>query len=97
MNLQYMAVIKGSQIVDRTPSKIYDTDYVVLYYTKELCRPLSSACPITGRRRKGKGLEVPCKYNYYCGLTKDPAFILVIGLLACSKLRMTVWSYTVIL
>ena len=42
---------------------------------KRLCRLLSGICHITGRRRKGKGLEVPCKYNYYCGPTKDPALI----------------------
>ena len=77
MNLQYMAVIKGSQIVDRTLSKIY-SQIMQYCYTKELCRLLSGACPITGRRSKGKGLEVPCKYYYYCGPTKDPAFIFVI-------------------
>ena len=28
----------------------------------------------TGRRRKGKGLEVPFKYNFYHGSTEDPTF-----------------------
>ena len=46
---------------------------MVLYYTKGLCCPLSGVCHITGRRRKG--LEVPCKYNYYGGPTTDPALI----------------------
>ena len=31
---------------------------------------------ITWRTRKGKGLEAPCKYIYYYGSAKDPAFIL---------------------
>ena len=53
------------------------TDHVVLYYTKGLCCPLSGVCHITGKRRKGKGLQVPCKYNYYCGPTKDPTFIVI--------------------
>ena len=81
MNLQYVAVIKDSQIVG-TPSEI--ADHMVLYYTNGLCCPLSDVCHTTGRRRKGKGLEVPGKYNYYCGPTKDltlirhPEFIFVI-------------------
>ena len=33
---------------------------------EEARHPLSSICHITGRR-KGKGLEVPCKYKYYYG------------------------------
>ena len=33
-------------------------------------------CYITGRRRKGKGVVGPFRYNYYCGPpTKDPASI----------------------
>ena len=50
---------------------------MVLYYTKGLCRPLLDVCNGTGRRREGKGLVVtgPCRYNYYCGPTKDPAVI----------------------
>ena len=55
------------------------TDHVVLYYTKGLCHPLSDVCHITGRKRRGKGLEdcieVLCKCNHYCGPTKDPALI----------------------
>ena len=42
---------------------------------KEPCRPLSGVSHITRRRKKGKGLEVPCKYNYYFGSEKDPALI----------------------
>ena len=61
------------------------TDHMVLYYTKG-CRLLSAICHITGRRRKGKDLKVSCKYDYYCGPTKDseliwdPVFIFVIML-----------------
>ena len=55
--------------------KILHTDHMVLYYTKELCRPLSGVCHIPGRRRKGKGLVEPFRCNYYCGPTKDPALI----------------------
>ena len=36
-------------------------------------------CPtsghISGRRRRGKGLQVQCTYNFYYGSTKHPAFI----------------------
>ena len=75
MDSQYVAVIKDSQIVG-TPLEIYShADHMVLYYTKGLCHLLSSICHITGRRGKGKGLEVPCKYNYYCEPTKEPALI----------------------
>ena len=44
---------------------------------KGLFHPLSGICHITERRRKGKGLILPCicRYNYYCGPTKDPALI----------------------
>ena len=59
-----VAVMKDSQIVGCTPSENLFTDHMVFYYTKGLCCPLASVCHITGRRRKGKGLEVPCKYNY---------------------------------
>ena len=76
MNLQCVALIKDSSIVGCSLSEIYShPDHVVLYYTKSLCRLLYGVCHITGRRRKGKGLEVPCKYTYYCGPTKDPALI----------------------
>ena len=51
------------------------TDHVVLYNTKGLYHLPSGICHITGRRRKGKGLELPCKYNYYCRPTKDPVLI----------------------
>ena len=39
--------------------EILFTDHVILYYMTGLCRPLSGICYITGRRRKGKSLEVP--------------------------------------
>ena len=44
---------------------------MALYYMKRHCRLLSCICHITGRR-KGKVLEVPSEYNYYCGPTIDP-------------------------
>ena len=54
-----VAVTKDSQIVGRTPSENLFTDNVVFYYMKGLCCALSGICHITGRRRKGKCLEVP--------------------------------------
>ena len=70
-----VAVIKDSQIVGQTLSEnLFHTNHMVFCCMKRFCRPLSSVYHITGRRRKGEGLEVPCKYNY-CGSTKDPAFI----------------------
>ena len=45
------------------------TDKVVIYYMKGLCCPLSSVCHITGRRRKGKGLE---EYNVNIIIIVDP-------------------------
>ena len=76
MNLQYMAVIKDSQIFSHSVRNLF-TDHMELYYTKGRCHPLSSIGHITRRMKKGKGLEleVPCKYNYYCGPTKDPELI----------------------
>ena len=75
VNLEYVAVIKDSYI--GWPHSVGNlvTDPVVLYYMKGFCRPLSSVFYSTGRRAKGKGLEVLCKYSYYCGPTKDPALI----------------------
>ena len=68
------------------------TDHVV-YYKKTLYHPLSGICHITGRRRKGKGLELPCRYNDYCRPTKDLtliqdlAFIFVIMLFPLATKR----------
>ena len=45
------------------------TDHVEFYYMKGFV-----VCHITGRRKE-KGLEVPYKYIYYYGSTKDPVFI----------------------
>ena len=73
MNLQYVAVIKDSQIVGNTPLEIFSSHGIILH--KGLFCLLSGICHIAGRRRKGKGLEVPCKYTYYCGPTEDPVFI----------------------
>ena len=39
---------------------LFTHQMVFFYYTKGLCHPLSSVCHINRRRRKGKGLEVPC-------------------------------------
>ena len=61
---------------------------------KGLCHiMLSDVCHITGRRRKGKVLVGPFRYNYYCGLTKDtalirdPVFIFVIMLFPLATKR----------
>ena len=78
MNLQYVVVIKDSQIVGWAPTEIYSQ--ITWYYITR--RGSVIRCPmsylIIGRRRKGKDLEVPSEYNYYCGLTKNPAFNFVI-------------------
>ena len=75
MNLQYMEVINDYQIVS-WPHYVEAlfTDHVVLCYIKGLCRSLPGICINTGRR-KGKGLVVPCRYNYCCGPKIDPALI----------------------
>ena len=76
MNLQYFAVISDSQIVGCTPLNI--CSQITWYYTsyaKGLSHTLSAVCHITGRRRKGKGVNVPCKRNYYFRHTKDPALV----------------------
>ena len=85
MNLPYVAVIKDSQIVSCTPLEIYSQiTWYYITYMKGLCRPLFHVCHIIGGWRKG--LEVPSKYNDYCGPTKyhalirDPTFIFAIML-----------------
>ena len=70
INLQYALSDSWPHSVE-----ILFTDHMVLYCTKGLCHPLSGVYHITGRRSKGKGLVVPCKYNYCCGPTKDQALI----------------------
>ena len=45
------------------------TDQVVIYYMKGLSHPLSGICHITGRRKKGKCLEV---YNANIIIIVDP-------------------------
>ena len=62
MNLQYMAVTKDSDSWPHSLGNLF-TAQVVLYYMKRFCHPLSGVCHITGTRRKGKGLEVSCKYR----------------------------------
>ena len=74
INLLYVVVINDSQVVGCNPLEIYSQ---IMWYYNTL-RGSVVCCPvahITGRRRKEKGLEVPCKYNYYSGPTKDPALI----------------------
>ena len=77
MNLQYVAVINDSQIIGHPPSKLslLTVDHVVLYYTEGLCCLLSGVYHITVRRRKGKGLVGPFRYDYDCRPTKDPVLI----------------------
>ena len=79
MNSQYVAVINDSQVIGHSPSKLslLTVDHVVLYYMERFCRPLSGVYHITVRRRKGKGLVGPFRYDYYCGPIKDPALIRV--------------------
>ena len=79
MNSQYVAVINDSQVISHSPSKLslLTVDHVVLYYMEEFCRPLSGVYHITVRRRKGKGLVGPFRYDYYCGPIKDLALIQV--------------------
>ena len=71
-----MAVIKDSQFSDSGLHSIGNvfTDHMALYYVNGLSCLLSDVCHITERKRKGKGLEITCKYNYYYGFTKDQAF-----------------------
>ena len=65
-----MAVIKDSQVVGLTPSEIYSQ--IMWYYITQSGSVIHClASHIIGRRSKGKSLEVQCKYNYYCGSTKD--------------------------
>ena len=78
-NLHDEFAVRGSDkgFSDSWPHSIENlfTGHVALYYTKGLCCLLSGVCHITGRRRKGKGLVGPFRYNYYCGPTKDLALI----------------------
>ena len=63
-----MAVIKDSQV------EIYSQ--IMWYYNTQSGFVIH--CPashIIERRSKGKGLEEQCKYNYYCGPTKDVMLI----------------------
>ena len=70
-NSHYEFAVCGNdkQFSDSWPQyvKILFTDHTVLYYMKGLCLPMSGGCHFTGRRKKGKGLVVPCRYNCYCG------------------------------
>ena len=65
-----VAVIRDSQIVGHILSDIIFTGHVVFYQTKGLV-----VCHMTGRRRKGNGLEVPSNYINYYGCIKDQKFI----------------------
>ena len=75
MNLQYVHC-SNNRFSDSWPQSIGNlfTDHMVLEaLLSTVC--LFGICHITGRRSRRKGLEVPCKYSYYCGPTKDPALI----------------------
>ena len=65
-----VAVIKDSQIVGHVLSAIIFTCHVVFIKQRG-----SVVCHITGRRRKGNGLEVPSNYINYYGCIKDQKFI----------------------
>ena len=52
--------------------KFIHTSRIIILHERALS---SAVCHITRRSSKGKSLEVPCKYNYYCGPTKDPVLI----------------------
>ena len=78
MNLQYVAVINDSQIVGHTTSKFYSqiTWYYITQRGSVICCQMSVILlEEQGRTRKGKGLVVPCRFNYYCEPTKDKALI----------------------
>ena len=62
-----VAVIKESEIVAMPYSMKLFTDHMAFYYTKELY------CVIL--LRKGKGLEVPCKYICFDGSIKEHIFL----------------------
>ena len=59
-------VIGASQIVSRIPKNYSQITCGILLYTQRG----SVICHITGRRRKGKVLEVLCKCIYYYKSTK---------------------------
>ena len=70
INMQYVTVIKDSQIVGHTLSEIYLQ--ITWYYITQrgsVVRCLASVILLGKEDRKG--LEEPCKFNYYCELTKD--------------------------
>ena len=79
-----VAVIKDSQIVGRTLSEILFTNHMVFCYIRGLCHLLSGIYHITGRKRKGKGLEVPCKYQLLFWIHKRPHVYLRPGIYCCN-------------
>ena len=52
-----VAVVKSGVVVDHMPREAARTVYFFLR------RGGTGTCDLTGRRRKGKGLEVPCMYT----------------------------------
>ena len=58
---------------DKHAVSVMKGDRVVGHFPKELSRAVwhflshggSAHCKVTGHRKKGKGLEVPCKYIFY--------------------------------
>ena len=54
-----VAVMKDSVIVGHLPRELAR---IVWFFLR---RGSTARCEITGRRKKGKGLEVPCVYSFY--------------------------------
>ena len=89
MNLQYVVVINYSQIVGHTSSKFYSP--ITWYYITRRPRGSVVCCQvsviyITGRRRKGKGLVGPHRYNYYSRVeseSDDPDYLGHLGHFFC--------------
>jgi hypothetical protein len=56
-----VTLMKGSNIVGRVPREISRA------YWKFLEKGGNIKCEVTGKRKLGKGLEVPCIYKFYQG------------------------------
>ena len=52
-----VTIIKKDEIVGRVPREL------ARQFSRFLLEGGSIVCAITGKRRKGKGLEVPCRYD----------------------------------
>ena len=60
-----VTIIKKDEIVGRVPREL------ARQFSRFLLEGGSIVCAITGKRRKGKGLEVPCRYD----LTGSPTSV----------------------